>query len=117
MKWTLSMRYQRTLSALAGIVLGACAAALFFEMWELLAHDGFVRPVLVSFEPVIYGSLCFLGGLLGWIFTRRISKHMQKSVVQISALMGRENALACYETAVKERYRFFSFGDAMMITD
>jgi len=29
--------------------------------------------------------------------------------------MGRENALAAYEIAVKERYRFFSFGDAMMI--
>jgi len=29
--------------------------------------------------------------------------------------MGRENALAAYEQAVQERYRFFSFGDAMMI--
>ena len=35
----------------------------------------------------------------------------------ISALMGRENALNTYEIAVRERYRFFSFGDAMMITD
>ena len=35
----------------------------------------------------------------------------------ISALMGREEALRTYEIAVKERYRFFSFGDAMMITD
>lgn len=34
----------------------------------------------------------------------------------ISALMGRENVLRTYETAVKEQYRFFSFGDAMMIT-
>ena len=34
----------------------------------------------------------------------------------ISAMMGRENALATYETAVQERYRFFSFGDAMLIT-
>jgi uncharacterized membrane protein len=33
----------------------------------------------------------------------------------ISALMGRENALSAYEIAVKERYRFFSFGDAMLI--
>ena len=33
----------------------------------------------------------------------------------VSAFMGRENALAAYETAVKERYRFFSFGDAMFI--
>ena len=33
----------------------------------------------------------------------------------ISALAGREHCLAAYEAAVKERYRFFSFGDAMFI--
>jgi len=43
--------------------------------------------------------------------------HLPQStlLMLISALMGRENALAAYEIAVKERYRFFSFGDAMMI--
>ena len=45
--------------------------------------------------------------------------HLPQStlLMLISALMGRENALHTYEIAVKERYRFFSFGDAMMITD
>ena len=33
----------------------------------------------------------------------------------VSALMGREQALAAYHLAVQERYRFFSFGDAMLI--
>lgn len=33
----------------------------------------------------------------------------------VSALMGREQALAVYRLAVQERYRFFSFGDAMLI--
>ena len=33
----------------------------------------------------------------------------------ISALMGREEALKAYEEAVAERYRFFSFGDCMLI--
>ena len=45
--------------------------------------------------------------------------HLPQStlLMLISALMGRENALHTYEIAVKERYSFFSFGDAMMITD
>jgi len=43
--------------------------------------------------------------------------HLPKStlIMLVSALAGRENVLHAYETAVKERYRFFSFGDAMFI--
>lgn len=43
--------------------------------------------------------------------------HLPKStlVMLVSALAGREHILHAYETAVKERYRFFSFGDAMFI--
>lgn len=43
--------------------------------------------------------------------------HLPQStlLMLISALMGREEALATYEEAVRERYRFFSFGDAMLI--
>jgi S-adenosylmethionine:tRNA ribosyltransferase-isomerase len=33
----------------------------------------------------------------------------------VSALAGRENVLNAYKTAVQERYRFFSFGDAMFV--
>ncbi|MEA5067830.1 MAG: S-adenosylmethionine:tRNA ribosyltransferase-isomerase, partial [Christensenellaceae bacterium] len=33
----------------------------------------------------------------------------------ISAFLGRERTLAAYACAVRERYRFFSFGDAMFI--
>ena len=38
-------------------------------------------------------------------------------VMLVSAFAGRENILHAYETAVAERYRFFSFGDAMFIGD
>lgn len=43
--------------------------------------------------------------------------HLPEStlIMLVSALAGRENVLAAYKTAVKERYRFFSFGDAMFI--
>ena len=43
--------------------------------------------------------------------------HLPKStlVMLVSALAGREHILAAYEEAVRERYRFFSFGDAMFI--
>ena len=44
--------------------------------------------------------------------------HLPEStlIMLVSALAGRENVLAAYETAVKEEYRFFSFGDAMFIS-
>lgn len=43
--------------------------------------------------------------------------HLPEStlVMLVSALAGREHVLAAYETAVEEKYRFFSFGDAMLI--
>lgn len=43
--------------------------------------------------------------------------HLPEStlIMLVSALAGREPILAAYEEAVRERYRFFSFGDAMLI--
>ena len=43
--------------------------------------------------------------------------HLPEStlIMLVSALAGRENILHAYEVAVKEEYRFFSFGDAMLI--
>lgn len=44
--------------------------------------------------------------------------HLPEStlIMLVSALAGRENVLAAYEEAVREKYRFFSFGDAMFIS-
>ena len=43
--------------------------------------------------------------------------HLPEStlVMLVSTLAGREHVLKAYEEAIKERYRFFSFGDAMFI--
>ena len=45
--------------------------------------------------------------------------HLPEStlVMLVSALAGKDHVMAAYEEAIKERYRFFSFGDAMFITN
>ena len=45
--------------------------------------------------------------------------HLPQStlIMLVSALAGREHVLAAYEEAVREKYRFFSFGDAMLVAD
>jgi S-adenosylmethionine:tRNA ribosyltransferase-isomerase len=43
--------------------------------------------------------------------------HLPRStlLMMVSALAGRDNVLAAYREAVSQRYRFYSFGDAMLI--
>ena len=45
--------------------------------------------------------------------------HLPEStlIMLVSALAGKDEVLKAYQEAVKEKYRFFSFGDAMMISD
>ncbi|HEY0097165.1 MAG TPA: S-adenosylmethionine:tRNA ribosyltransferase-isomerase, partial [Archangium sp.] len=45
--------------------------------------------------------------------------HLPRStlVVLVSALLGREQTLAAYREAVAAGYRFFSYGDAMLVTE
>ena len=45
--------------------------------------------------------------------------HLPEStlIMLVSAFCGRENTLHAYQEAIKERYHFFSFGDATFITD
>ena len=44
--------------------------------------------------------------------------HLPEStlIMLVSAFAGREHVLAAYAQAVRERYRFFSFGDAMFLS-
>ena len=45
--------------------------------------------------------------------------HLPEStlLMLVSALAGKENIMAAYKEAVAMKYRFFSFGDAMFLTD
>jgi S-adenosylmethionine:tRNA ribosyltransferase-isomerase len=75
-------------------------------------ENGLVRPCSDNTEIFIYPGYHFK--VLDALIT---NFHLPEStlVMLVSALAGRENVLAAYEEAVRERYRFFSFGDAMFI--
>ena len=71
-----------------------------------------VRPGSADTEIFIYPGYEFkvLDGLI-------TNFHLPEStlVMLVSALAGREQVLGAYAEAVRERYRFFSFGDAMLV--
>ncbi|MDF2586196.1 MAG: S-adenosylmethionine--tRNA ribosyltransferase-isomerase [Anaerocolumna sp.] len=75
-------------------------------------ESGFVKPGSGDTEIFIYPGYQFK--VLDALIT---NFHLPEStlIMLVSALVGREPVLHAYETAVKERYRFFSFGDAMFI--
>ncbi|NGQ94268.1 tRNA preQ1(34) S-adenosylmethionine ribosyltransferase-isomerase QueA [Brevibacillus sp. SYP-B805] len=75
-------------------------------------HGGRLRPQSGWTDIFIYPGFTFsvVDGLL-------TNFHLPKStlVMLVSALAGRENVLAAYREAIAREYRFFSFGDAMLI--
>lgn len=75
-------------------------------------ENGVVQPGCDNTEIFIYPGYRFK--VLDALIT---NFHLPEStlVMLVSALAGREHVLAAYETAIRERYRFFSFGDAMLI--
>ena len=77
-------------------------------------EDGFVKPGEGDTEIFIYPGYRFK--VLDCLIT---NFHLPEStlLMLVSALAGREHVLAAYAEAVREGYRFFSFGDAMFITD
>lgn len=75
-------------------------------------ENGVVYPGSDNTEIFIYPGYRFK--VLDALIT---NFHLPEStlVMLVSALAGRENVLNAYQEAIKERYRFFSFGDAMFI--
>lgn len=80
------------------------------ESWA--AEDGTMTASAGWTDIFIYPGYRFkvLDGLI-------TNFHLPEStlIMLVSALAGREHVLAAYQEAVKERYHFFSFGDAMLI--
>lgn len=75
-------------------------------------ENGRVQPGCGDTEIFIYPGYRFK--VLDCLIT---NFHLPEStlVMLVSALAGRENVLSAYREAVEEKYRFFSFGDAMLI--
>lgn len=75
-------------------------------------ENGFIKPCSGETQIFIYPPYRFK--CVDALIT---NFHLPEStlIMLVSAFMGRENALAVYNEAIRERYRFFSFGDAMMI--
>jgi S-adenosylmethionine:tRNA ribosyltransferase-isomerase len=77
------------------------------------AHDDEVVAGAGATDLFIYPGFAFrvIGGLLTNFHVPRSSLLML-----VSAFAGRERVLAAYQAAIAERYRFYSYGDAMLIT-
>jgi S-adenosylmethionine:tRNA ribosyltransferase-isomerase len=77
------------------------------------AHDGRIVPGTGTTDLFIYPGFRFrvIGGLL-------TNFHLPRSslVMLVSAFAGRERVLSAYHAAIADRYRFYSYGDAMLIT-
>ena len=75
-------------------------------------EDGMVKPTEGDTQIFIYPGYKFkcLDGLI-------TNFHLPEStlIMLVSALAGRDYIMKAYNEAVKEKYRFFSFGDAMLI--
>ena len=76
------------------------------------AQDGSIRACSGWTEIFIYPGYQFK--VVDALIT---NFHLPQStlIMLVSALAGREHVLAAYEEAVRQKYRFFSFGDAMFI--
>ncbi len=74
--------------------------------------DGFLKPAKGSTDIFIYPGYKYKA-----VDAMITNFHLPKStlIMLVSAFYSRKDILNCYNEAIRERYRFFSFGDAMFI--
>jgi S-adenosylmethionine:tRNA ribosyltransferase-isomerase len=79
---------------------------------ESSAHQGEIKPICGPTGLFIYPGYDFkvVDGMI-------TNFHLPKStlLMLVSTFAGRENIMRCYQEAISQKYRFFSFGDAMLI--
>ena len=75
-------------------------------------HDGYIKPISGDTDIFIYPGYKFKA-----VDSLITNFHLPKStlLMLVSAFAGRERILEAYNEAVENRYRFFSFGDSMLI--
>ncbi len=76
--------------------------------------DGFIRPGSGSSDLFIYPGYPFRA-----VDAMLTNFHLPEStlLMMVSAFAGRKHVLSVYEEAIEKEYRFYSFGDAMFLTD
>ena len=96
------------------ISVGTTSTRTLESAASLPSYDGRLHATSGWTEIFIYPGYEFkvIDGLI-------TNFHLPQStlIMLVSALAGRDHVLNAYKTAVEERYRFFSFGDAMLIID
>ena len=82
-------------------------------VWRSAVSGGEISPI--RGETDIFITPGFEFGVVDAMIT---NFHLPEStlLMLVSAFAGRDNILAAYRHAVQQRYRFFSYGDAMFIT-
>lgn len=100
----------RTKAAGGRVICVGTTSCRTLESWA--AEDGHMEAKAGWTKIFIYPGYRFK--VLDALIT---NFHLPEStlIMLVSALAGRETVLAAYEEAVREQYRFFSFGDAMLI--
>ena len=98
----------RTLESMAGM-----------PIQPFTGRDKSARPFRVRSGSMATGIFIYPGYEFKIVDALITNFHLPKStlLMLVSALYDREEILKAYKIAVDERYRFFSYGDAMMITD